>query len=116
MPTSKPRFMVTVSDEMYKQIENYRFDNRCKSQTQAINELIELGIKRFLTSDGEMHDISDLYTDEAVSDPLTPSESELITIYRDLNDKGQAVLMATAQSLATNPDMKGGSASNTATA
>ena len=50
------------------------------------------------------------------ADPLTPSESELITIFRDLNDKGQAVMMATAQSLATNPDMKKGSASNTETA
>ena len=116
MPTSKPRFMVTVSDKMYKQIDNYRFDNRCKSQSQAINELLELGIKRFLTSDGEMHDISDLYTDEAVSDPLTPSESELITIFRDLNDKGQDALLRQARYLASDPDMKKGSVSNTATA
>ena len=66
-------------------------------------------------------DLFDVSLDELLcrkqssADPLTPSESELISIFRDLNDKGQAVMMATAQSLATNPDMRKGSVSNTAT-
>lgn len=53
---------------------------------------------------------------QPASDPLTPSESELITIFRDLNDKGQDALLRQARYLASDPDMKRGSASNTATA
>lgn len=49
-------------------------------------------------------------------DPLTPSESELITIFRELNDKGQDALLRQAHYLVSDPDMKRGSASNTATA
>lgn len=65
-----------------------------------------------------LSDLTTEHTDDTASslNSLTPSESELISIFRDLNDKGQAVMMATAQSLATNPDMKKGSASNIETA
>lgn len=64
-----------------------------------------------------LSDLTTEHTDNASSlNTLSPSESELISIFRDLNDKGQAVMMATAQSLATNPDMKKGSASNIETA
>lgn len=44
MPTNKPRFMVTVSDETLRLVDEYRFKNQCRSQTQAINELINLGL------------------------------------------------------------------------
>lgn len=51
-----------------------------------------------------------------VINDFTPSESELLTLYRDLNDKGQDALLRQARYLASDPDMKRGSASNTATA
>ena len=41
-----------------------------------------------------------------VSLPTDPQETELISIYRDLNTDGQKVLMGTARGLAMNPDMK----------
>lgn len=41
-----------------------------------------------------------------------PNESELVTIYRDLNDIGQSALIGTARGLAANPDMKKGSKSD----
>lgn len=47
---------------------------------------------------------------------LAADEDELVTIYRDLNDHGQTILLNTARGLSANPDMKRGSASNTATA
>lgn len=47
---------------------------------------------------------------------LCPDEQELLTIYRDLNDKGQDALMRQARYLASDPDMKKGSASNIETA
>ena len=43
MPTDKPRFTVTIPDDMMKEIDDYRFKNRCRSQSQAINELLKKG-------------------------------------------------------------------------
>lgn len=64
--------------------------------------------------------LSDLMKEESddgsLSIPLNPTEAELITIYRELNATGQQTLMNMARSLDTNPDMKRGSKSNTATA
>lgn len=37
---------------------------------------------------------------------LCESESELLTIYRDLNTLGQTTLIGTARGLAANPDMR----------
>lgn len=63
-----------------------------------------------------LSDLTTEHSDDDKSGPLTPSESELITIFRDLNDKGQDALLRQARYLASDPDMKRGSASNTATA
>lgn len=55
---------------------------------------------------------------ESLSAPSlsSPDESELISIFRTLNHKGQDMLINTARSLATNPDMKKAGESNTETA
>lgn len=44
MPTEKPRATITVSPEQLQQINNYRFKNKMKNQTQAILSLIESGL------------------------------------------------------------------------
>ena len=43
---------------------------------------------------------------------LSGNESELVDIYRSLNDLGQTALMGTARGLAANPDMKKDGTSN----
>lgn len=45
MPTEKPRVSVTLDEEMLKRIDDYRFANRIGSRSQALNELIKLGIE-----------------------------------------------------------------------
>ena len=45
MPTSKPRFCITVDDELMKEIDDFRFDNRYTSRSQATVELIRKGIE-----------------------------------------------------------------------
>lgn len=53
----------------------------------------------------------------ALGAALTPSESELLSIFRRLNDTGQLALIATARGLDGNPDMKkDGESSDTTTA
>lgn len=44
MPTNNPRFCITVSEEMLEEIDNYRFENRFNSRSQATVELIRMGI------------------------------------------------------------------------
>lgn len=46
MPTSKPRMMITFNDEELKeQVETFRFDNRYKSQNEALIALINRGFE-----------------------------------------------------------------------
>ena len=44
MPTSKPRYCITVDDEMLRQIDNFRFENRYNSRSKATLELIKMGL------------------------------------------------------------------------
>lgn len=44
MPTQKPRYCITVDEETLKQIDNFRFQNRFASRSQATVELIRLGL------------------------------------------------------------------------
>lgn len=45
MPTQKPRFTVVVDEELLKQIDDFRFNNRYPSRSAATLELIRLGLK-----------------------------------------------------------------------
>lgn len=45
MPTQKPRFCITVDEETLKEIDDFRFDNRYNSRSQATLELIRLGLE-----------------------------------------------------------------------
>lgn len=45
MATDKPRFSITVDEEILKQIEDFRFEKRFPNRNQAIVELIKLGLK-----------------------------------------------------------------------
>lgn len=44
VPTQKPRVTITVDEDQLNEIEDYRFKNRMKNQTQAILSLIEKGL------------------------------------------------------------------------
>lgn len=53
MPTEKPRFTVIVDDEMFQQIEDFRFENRYPSRSAAALELIRLGIEQIKKEQAE---------------------------------------------------------------
>ncbi|MBT2156677.1 hypothetical protein KK425_08690 [Clostridioides difficile] len=46
MATQKPRFTITVDDELLKEIDDFRFDKRFSTRTQATIELIKLGLEK----------------------------------------------------------------------
>ena len=53
MPTEKPRFTVIVDDEMFQQIEDFRFETRYPSRSAAALELIRLGIEQIKKEQAE---------------------------------------------------------------
>ena len=46
MPTQKPRYTVVVDEELLRQIDDFRFENRFPSRSAATVELIRLGIQQ----------------------------------------------------------------------
>lgn len=45
MSTIKPRFTITVTEEMLKEIDDFRYANRYPTRTQAVNELFSIGLE-----------------------------------------------------------------------
>ena len=46
MPTEKPRFTVLVDEELLKEIDDFRFENRYPSRSAATIDLIRRGIEQ----------------------------------------------------------------------
>lgn len=51
MPTEKPRITITMTKDQLERIEDYRYGNKMKNQTQAILSLIDKGM-RLLAEEG----------------------------------------------------------------
>lgn len=43
--TDKPRYSITVDEELFKEIEDFRFNNRFATRNQATIELIKKGLE-----------------------------------------------------------------------
>lgn len=43
-PNSKPTITLTIDEDTIKKIEDYQFENRIKSRSRAILELLEAGM------------------------------------------------------------------------
>lgn len=45
MPTEKPRVTITMTEDQLQQIEDFRFSNKIKNQTQAILTFLRRAIE-----------------------------------------------------------------------
>lgn len=45
MATNRPRYTVSVDDDMFEKIEDFRFEQRFQTRSQATVELIRLGLE-----------------------------------------------------------------------
>ncbi len=45
MATKRQRYMISVDDETFQAIENFRFENRFPTRSEATAELIKLGLE-----------------------------------------------------------------------
>lgn len=53
MPTQNPRYCITVDDDLLRQIDDYRFENRYNSRSAATVELIRLGLESLKERDAD---------------------------------------------------------------
>ena len=81
MPTDKPRFTVTIPDDMMKEIDDYRFKNRCRSQSQAINELLKKGFDVLFSKDQN--------TERPAESDEPSNESRFMELYSRLDAEGR---------------------------
>ena len=45
MPTEKPRYTITLDEDLLKKIDDFRFENRISNRTKATLELIRIGLE-----------------------------------------------------------------------
>lgn len=53
MATTKPRYTVSVDEELFQQIEDFRFENRYQTRSEATVELIRLGLEQIKKEQGK---------------------------------------------------------------
>lgn len=56
MPTEKPRYTVIVDEELLRQIDDFRFENRYPSRSAATLDLIRLGFEALEKKKGNTSD------------------------------------------------------------
>jgi metal-responsive CopG/Arc/MetJ family transcriptional regulator len=47
MATDKPRILLTLDEKLLERIDDYRFENRINSRSEAIRSLISEGLKKY---------------------------------------------------------------------
>ena len=45
MTTKKPQILLTLDEELLERIEDYRYENRIPMRSEAIRNLIKIGLK-----------------------------------------------------------------------
>lgn len=52
MTTNKMRYTVSVDNDLFRQIEDFRFEHRFQTRSEATVELIRLGLESIKTEHG----------------------------------------------------------------
>ena len=94
MPTEKPRVTITMSEDEFEKINDYRFEKKFKNQTQAILSLIDRGFS--VTSPNTRDEFS----------LLSREEKKLLEIYRSMNREGREIVNNTAVGLSASGQYK----------
>lgn len=59
MATNKQRYTVSVDNELFQQIEDFRFEHRFQTRSEATVELIRLGLESLMKEQDEVKDQED---------------------------------------------------------
>ena len=77
MPTEKPRVTITMTEDELKQIEDFRFGNKMKNQTQAILSLIKTGFAELERQQAEADNEIKKASEEAEASPETVKKTHI---------------------------------------
>ncbi|MDE6905471.1 MAG: ribbon-helix-helix domain-containing protein [Lachnospiraceae bacterium] len=58
MATNRPRYTVSVDDELFQRIEDFRYEHRYQTRSQATVELIRLGLEALKKEQTEKNNTS----------------------------------------------------------
>ena len=47
MPTNKSKILLILDEDLLNRIEDYRYENRIPSRTEAIRQLLEMGLRKY---------------------------------------------------------------------
>jgi len=47
MATNKPRILLTVDEKLLKRLDDFRFENRINTRSEAIRRLLEEALKKY---------------------------------------------------------------------
>jgi metal-responsive CopG/Arc/MetJ family transcriptional regulator len=47
MPTEKPKIIFVADDDLLNRLDDFRFDNRINSRSEAIRRLIDEALKKY---------------------------------------------------------------------
>lgn len=59
MATKRPRYMISVDNDMFNAIEDFRFERRFQTRSEATTELIRLGLEQIKKEQQEKEQKSD---------------------------------------------------------
>ncbi len=59
MATNRPRYTVSVDEELFQEIENFRFENRFQTRSEATVALLRLGLEALKKESGDHKPKSD---------------------------------------------------------
>lgn len=100
MPTDNPRLMITISEELYRQIQDYQHERRLTSMSKAILDLMGKGIDLLKNEAEETRQVE---IAALAKSELAHDEAELVAAYRKLNSDGQHMALGMVESLTLNP-------------
>nr|WP_325259239.1 hypothetical protein [uncultured Oscillibacter sp.] len=83
MATDKPRFSVSFSEESFERIKNYKKKNKISTQSKAVAKLVELALD-------DMEKVGVINNPSSEADER---ESQLIGMYRSMNEEGKQRLL-----------------------
>ncbi len=86
MSTEKPRFTITVTEEMLSDIAQYQMSHHLATRSGAIQELISIGIRELIS--------------QGIIEKAPPKEDEaLLDLFHQLNAEGKQKLLDYADDL-----------------
>lgn len=77
MPSNKPRFTIVIDDDLFKQVDDYRYRHRLTSQSKAICDLVERGLNVVLEEEATKKAAESEKSDSTAhyEDPLANTEA-----------------------------------------